>query len=349
MAMNPPIFLSEDSIERGPAQQVRLPPNRPQPGNAGAGVRNNRGLLQDNNNKGRPDFAAATRGPNGIGGSNPAAFQRTAGNNANPAGTNRWNAQPIRGANSNWGQPAANQGRPAGGNPWGGNQGRAVGGNGSGSKQWGATGSNNLRGNRQSLNALTGSFSGYQGITPQPIAISGPASTLAQGIRRRGNARAAAQSLAQAYSSGQADAAANAIAASATDTTPGFDSAAVAETVAEATVVAPNIAPNLLGKSAATAVSKGQTKRFAQTMANAFTVAKQKSYMPQFTTALAESMSTGGAPAKYAFGQAMATAIAQGADGQAAVAQGGYRVAHFVTRNINTLWSQFGCLEPVWL
>jgi hypothetical protein len=43
--------------------------------------------------------------------------------------------------------------------------------------------------------------------------------------------------------------------------------------------------------------------------------------MPQFTNAVADAISTGGAPTRYAYGQAIATAIAQGGDSQAAVAE----------------------------
>jgi hypothetical protein len=192
---------------------------------------------------------------------------------------------------------------------------------------WRGTGSwgnrrNSIQGDRASLGALTGSLGGYQGITARPITATGAAGTLAQGMRRRGNARAAAQSLAQAYSSGQADAAAQAVAAAATNAPGGAaDSAAVAEALAEATVVAPKVAPALLAKSAGYAVQNGQTGRFATTMAGAFGAARRRKSMPQFTTAVADAIATGGAPTRYAYGQAIATAIAQGGDSQAAVAE----------------------------
>ncbi|KAF6257954.1 hypothetical protein COO60DRAFT_1521418 [Scenedesmus sp. NREL 46B-D3] len=194
-------------------------------------------------------------------------------------------------------------------------------GNGRGTSSWGNRGRNN-QGDRASLGALTGSLGGYQGIQARRITATGTAGTLAQGLRRRGNARAAAQSLAQAYSSGQAEAAAQAVAAAATDAPGGAaDSAAVAEAVAEATVVAPKVAPALLAKSAGYAVQNGQTGRFANTMAGAFGAARRRRSMPQFTTAVASAIATGGAPTRYAYGQAIATAIAQGGDGQAAVAE----------------------------
>ncbi|KAF6257956.1 hypothetical protein COO60DRAFT_1521458 [Scenedesmus sp. NREL 46B-D3] len=56
-------------------------------------------------------------------------------------------------------------------------------------------------------------------------------------------------------------------------------------------------------------------------MSNAFVYARRNRYVPQFTTAVADAIATGGAPTRYAYGQAIATAIAQGGDSQAAVAE----------------------------
>eukprot|EP00878_Enallax_costatus_P035616 GHUV01039795.1.p1 GENE.GHUV01039795.1~~GHUV01039795.1.p1 ORF type:complete len:182 (+),score=46.00 GHUV01039795.1:156-701(+) len=60
---------------------------------------------------------------------------------------------------------------------------------------------------------------------------------------------------------------------------------------------------------------------FSKAMSSAFVTARRNRYVPQFTSAVADAIATGGAPTRYAYGQAMATAIADGGDGQAAVAE----------------------------
>jgi hypothetical protein len=77
----------------------------------------------------------------------------------------------------------------------------------------------------------------------------------------------------------------------------------------------------LLAKSADLAVNRGQTDAFAHTMADAFTVARRDSVMPQFTRSVAGAVSQGGPSARLAYGEAIATAIASGGDSQAAVAE----------------------------
>jgi hypothetical protein len=196
---------------------------------------------------------------------------------------------------------------------------RAGPGNGRGNGRGNAWGNNN-KGDRASLQALTGNTNSWSSIRAQPITAMGAAATLSQGIRRRGNARAAAQSLAQAYSSGQADAAAQAVASAATVDSDA-EASATAEAVAEATVSHPSVAPGLLAKSAGLAVSRGQTDKYARTMADAFAYSRRRRNIPQFTSAVADAIATGGAPTRYAYGQAIATAIADGGDSQAAVAE----------------------------
>jgi len=195
---------------------------------------------------------------------------------------------------------------------------------------WGVGNSNNAgqgsgsNGNRQSLDTLTGGAGRYPSIQPQPIAVTGAASSLAQGIKKRGNSRSAAQSLAQAYTNGQADAAAQAIASAATDIHAGTavpEALAVAETLAETTSFNPKAASGLLAKSAGFAVNKGQTNKFARTMAQAFGVAKQKKAVPAMTTAVADAIAQGGADARYAMGTAIAQAVAAGGDSQAAITE----------------------------
>lgn len=84
---------------------------------------------------------------------------------------------------------------------------------------------------------------------------------------------------------------------------------------------AANVSAGLLAKSADVAVTRGQTDRFAGTLANAFGYAKQQQQVPQLTEAVCGAISTGGDSARYASGNAIATAIAQGGDSKAAVAE----------------------------
>lgn len=77
----------------------------------------------------------------------------------------------------------------------------------------------------------------------------------------------------------------------------------------------------LLAKSADLAVAKGQTQAFAGTMADAFSVAKRGAYVPQFTRSVTNAIAQGGPSTKLAYGEAIATAIAQGGDSKAAVAE----------------------------
>lgn len=100
-----------------------------------------------------------------------------------------------------------------------------------------------------------------------------------------------------------------------------FLAAAAVYTAAAAAVPLLPILAGLLAKSADLAVSKGQTSAFANTMADAFAVSKRGAYVPQFTRSVADAISRGGASTKLAYGEAIATAIAQGGDSKAAVAE----------------------------
>jgi len=178
---------------------------------------------------------------------------------------------------------------------------------------------NRNRGDVNSLSRFTGGASSYRNRPRQTIAAptSGPGLGLYQGLRKRGNAKAAANSLAETFGSNQ-EAAATSLASAATD---GGNSMAVAEAVAATSVAAPNVAAPLLAKSATLAVDRGQTQPFAATMANSFAVAKQQNSVPDLTRSITGAVSQGGAPATLAFGEAIATAVAQGGDSKAAVAE----------------------------
>ena len=56
-------------------------------------------------------------------------------------------------------------------------------------------------------------------------------------------------------------------------------------------------------------------------MAGAFSAAKRDNIVQQFTRSVSDAVAQGGAPARLAFGEAIATAVAQGGDSQAAVAE----------------------------
>jgi hypothetical protein len=56
-------------------------------------------------------------------------------------------------------------------------------------------------------------------------------------------------------------------------------------------------------------------------MADTFAVSKQQNIIPQMTRSVTDAMTQGGAPATLAFGEAIATAVAQGGDSKAAVAE----------------------------
>ena len=83
----------------------------------------------------------------------------------------------------------------------------------------------------------------------------------------------------------------------------------------------PTCPAGLLAKSADLAVTRGQTDKYASTMANAFGYAKQQQQVPQLMEAVCQSINTGGDSARYATGNAIAQAIAQGGDSKAAVAE----------------------------
>lgn len=99
----------------------------------------------------------------------------------------------------------------------------------------------NRKGDISTLSALTAPTQRLRNVPRQTIAAptSGPGLGLYQGLRRGGNAKANAQSLAETFNS-NSEAAATAVASAATE---GGSSSAVAEAVALTTVSHPNIAP----------------------------------------------------------------------------------------------------------
>lgn len=99
---------------------------------------------------------------------------------------------------------------------------------------------NRNKGDKNSLSRFTGGAQGYRSRPRQTIAAptSGPGLGLYNGLRKRGNAKATAQSLAETFGSNQ-EAAATSLASAATE---GGNSMAVAEAVAQTSVAAPNVA-----------------------------------------------------------------------------------------------------------
>lgn len=149
------------------------------------------------------------------------------------------------------------------------------------------------------------------------LLLQGEAATLKQDIQS-GNPTKAAESLANAYSGGRGDAAAKAVAGAAAG---GASAAAVGQALVETSRVRPNAAPWLLRRSADFAVNNGHVPGFSRSMSQAFVFARQRNYLPSFVPAIADAILGGGEPARYAFGSAIATAIADGGDGRAAVAE----------------------------
>lgn len=145
----------------------------------------------------------------------------------------------------------------------------------------------------------------------------GEAETLKKGIAAD-NPKAAAESLANAYTGGRGDAAAKALAAAAAG---GVGAAAVGKAVAETSRVRPNAAPWLLRQTADYAVNNGHVQGFSRAIAQSFSFARQQNFLPSFVPAIADAILGGGPQTRYAFGSAMAVAIAEGGDGRAAVAE----------------------------
>lgn len=147
--------------------------------------------------------------------------------------------------------------------------------------------------------------------------LQGEAATLRRDIQDN-NPRTAAESLANAYSGGRGDAAAKALAAAAAG---GASAAAVGKAVAETSRVRPNAAPWLLRQSADYAVNNGQVGGFSRAISQSFAFARQQNFLPSFVPAIANAILGGGVQTRYAFGSAIATAIADGGDSRAAVAE----------------------------
>mgnify|MGYP001807464633 CR=1 FL=1 len=147
--------------------------------------------------------------------------------------------------------------------------------------------------------------------------LQGEAATLRRDIQDN-NPRAAAESLANAYSGGRGDAAAKALAAAAAG---GASAAAVGKAVAETSRVRPNAAPWLLRQSADYAVNNGHVGGFSRAISQSFAFARQQNFLPSFVPAIANAILGGGVQTRYAFGSAIATAIADGGDSRAAVAE----------------------------
>lgn len=154
--------------------------------------------------------------------------------------------------------------------------------------------------------------------THKPTHTQGEAGTLARDITHGGNPRRAAESLANAYSSGRGDAAAQAVAGAIAG---GAAATAIGQALAETSSVRPGVAPGLLRRSADYAVNNGHVGGFSRSMSHAFVFAKQRNYLPSFVPAVCDAINNGGDVTRYAYGQAIATAIAGGGDSQAAVAE----------------------------
>jgi hypothetical protein len=145
----------------------------------------------------------------------------------------------------------------------------------------------------------------------------GEAATLQRGIQNN-NPRSAAESLANAYTGGRGDAAAQALAAAAAG---GGSAVAVGRAFAETFRVRPNAVPFLLRRSADYAFNNGRVLGFSRAISQSFAWARQQNFLSSFVPAIAEAILGGGVQARYSFGSAIATAIADGGDNRAAVAE----------------------------
>jgi hypothetical protein len=147
--------------------------------------------------------------------------------------------------------------------------------------------------------------------------LQGDAATLKKDVIAD-NPKLAAENLANAYQGGRGEAAAKAVAAAAAG---GGAAYAVGRTIAETSRVRPNAAPWLLRNSADYAVNNGHVFGFSRAIASGFGFARSNNFLPSFVTSITEALLGGGVQTRYAFGSAIATAVADGGDGRAAVAE----------------------------
>jgi hypothetical protein len=139
-----------------------------------------------------------------------------------------------------------------------------------------------------------------------------------------GNAQAAAQSIATAADANPQFAAEGIVSAVATaeaSSSGGGVSTATAEAIVSSVSARPNRAGAVFAQSASLAVGRGYGSAYSKTMAQAFTQSRRRRNLPQFTQAVTQALTTGDDNTKAAFGEAIATAVASGGDGQAAVAE----------------------------
>jgi hypothetical protein len=96
---------------------------------------------------------------------------------------------------------------------------------------------------------------------------------------------------------------------------------------------------DLLSQSASVALARGQVDPFARATASAFTDARRRGSLRNFGLAVADAVSRGGQNGQYAYGKALATAIAGGGDGQQAVAEATAEVFCSGSNSYASAWS----------
>jgi hypothetical protein len=134
---------------------------------------------------------------------------------------------------------------------------------------------------------------------------------------QQGNAATAASAVAAAVDQNP-DYAAQGFAAAAA---AGARSSAAADAFAQCASLRPAAASSVYARSAAMAVGAGHGDAFSQSVAEAFGISKRRRELPQFTKAIADAIAQGGSDGQYAYGQAIAKAVAGGGDSRAAVAE----------------------------
>lgn len=160
------------------------------------------------------------------------------------------------------------------------------------------------------------------GLVPSaPPRVSGRAGPLSQDALRysqtfaSADAQAAAQSMIGASSS---DAVAQGIVDAASRSS---NRDAIADAMASAAAMNRGATANVLTRSANYALLRGQTTPFVDACSDAFLASRRQGSIKHFGLAMADALQQGGTYGQYTYGQAIAKAVAQGSDGQAAVAE----------------------------
>lgn len=95
----------------------------------------------------------------------------------------------------------------------------------------------------------------------------------------------------------------------------------VGDAMASAAALDRSATAQVFARSANFAMMRGQTGAFADATADAFVESRRRGSIKNFGLAMADAVNTGGQYGQYTYGQGIAKALAQGGDGQQAVAE----------------------------